>query len=517
MSSPTRGPQKSRVETFIPLIAGAAGGTTGAIVTCPLEVVKTRLQSSNSGFPTCDGPSCDYIPIKSKKNKPKLTVCDSNGGAQAGAASEFGKSGRRDYSTLTPKHGGDKVGKHLNYHAVAIDHIVEKRGGIFQTTIPVASKSTVSRPSSLRFIIASSRELGFNSFSNNTSETTRSLSTLQNKAYMQKQPSVNTSYRYQYFKPWDTIARSSSTIIKPAQPPKSMNVFQCLKFIYLTEGIFGLWKGIGPNLMGVAPSRAIYFWIYSTSKKNINAMLPRKNRDTPFVHVISAMSAGFSTSTTTNPIWLIKTRLQLDRATSNNRLTVKRTIIDIYKEAGLSGFWKGVTASYWGISETVIHFVIYEALKKQLAVSQNKRKGQEKTFMDFAGFMLCGACSKTCATCIAYPHEVARTRLREEGSRYKSFWQTLGVVYREEGRKGLYRGLATQLVRQIPNTAIMMSTYELTVYGLTKWLRQVQEGNGQLNTDIRDAASDSNTNSSYGVNENSNQSQAVTFKESHSQ
>ena len=27
------------------------GGTAGAVVTCPLEVVKTRLQSSNSGFP----------------------------------------------------------------------------------------------------------------------------------------------------------------------------------------------------------------------------------------------------------------------------------------------------------------------------------------------------------------------------------------------------------------------------------------------------------------------------------
>lgn len=34
------------------LIAGGVGGTTGAIVTCPLEVVKTRLQSSNSGFDT---------------------------------------------------------------------------------------------------------------------------------------------------------------------------------------------------------------------------------------------------------------------------------------------------------------------------------------------------------------------------------------------------------------------------------------------------------------------------------
>ena len=40
------------------------------------------------------------------------------------------------------------------------------------------------------------------------------------------------------------------------------------------------------------------------------------------------------------------------------------------------------------------------------------------------------------------------------------------MVNREEGRRGLYRGLGTQLVRQIPNTAIMMATYELTVYVL---------------------------------------------------
>ena len=62
--------------------------------------------------------------------------------------------------------------------------------------------------------------------------------------------------------------------------------------------------------------------------------------------------------------------------------------------------------------------------------------------------------------------EVARTRLREPGGKYRSFWQTLRLVYREEGRRGLYRGLGTQLVRQIPNTAIMMATYELTVYVL---------------------------------------------------
>ena len=54
--------------------------------------------------------------------------------------------------------------------------------------------------------------------------------------------------------------------------------------------------------------------------------------------------------------------------------------------------------------------------------------------------------------------------MREEGSRYRSFFQTLFLVFKEEGRAGLYRGLSTQLIRQIPNTAIVMATYEAVVH-----------------------------------------------------
>lgn len=60
--------------------------------------------------------------------------------------------------------------------------------------------------------------------------------------------------------------------------------------------------------------------------------------------------------------------------------------------------------------------------------------------------------------------EVIRTRLREEGTKYRAFFQSLNLVIREEGYRALYRGLATHLVRQIPNTAIMMCTYEFVVY-----------------------------------------------------
>ncbi|RZF43291.1 hypothetical protein LSTR_LSTR001552 [Laodelphax striatellus] len=162
-----------------------------------------------------------------------------------------------------------------------------------------------------------------------------------------------------------------------------------------------------------------------------------------------------------------------NRVTANlsQKLTLLRfcSMLSHESDLGLRGFYKGITASYWGISETVVHFVIYEAIKAKLLMRRASSDGDTKTSRDFLEFMIAGAISKTVASCIAYPHEVARTRLREEGNKYHGFWQTLGVVFKEEGHRGVYRGLATQLIRQIPNTAIMMATYEAVVYILTTY------------------------------------------------
>ena len=148
-----------------------------------------------------------------------------------------------------------------------------------------------------------------------------------------------------------------------------------------------------------------------------------------------------------------------------------RCIASIYKQYGFLGFYRGLSASYFGISETVIHFVIYEHAKKRLRVYR-QHTGLEKNLTGhniFSDFMIAAGFSKTVASIIAYPHEVVRTRLRQEevnGRRkYKSFFQTLSLIFREEGRKGLYAGLGTQLVRQVPNSSIMFMTYE-TMVGL---------------------------------------------------
>ncbi|KAG8037324.1 hypothetical protein G9C98_005534, partial [Cotesia typhae] len=228
----------------------------------------------------------------------------------------------------------------------------------------------------------------------------------------------------------------------PSPPSQSSpGLIHCLRYIVKYEGVGALFKGLGPNLVGVAPSRAIYFCTYSQSKSFFNSNLPTAP-DSAMVHVFSAACAG-------------------------------------------------IVASYVGISETVIHFVIYEAVKSWLikrrvrdSIKNNNPKEENsssKTSRDFIEFMAAGAFSKTVASCIAYPHEVIRTRLREEGTKYKGFWQTLNVVYTEESIRGLYRGLTTQLVRQIPNTAIMMATYECVVYVLKKKFQPSSEKFNSIN------------------------------------
>jgi solute carrier family 25 protein 33/36 len=125
-------------------------------------------------------------------------------------------------------------------------------------------------------------------------------------------------------------------------------------------------------------------------------------------------------------------------------------IRNVYREDGIWGFYKGISASYVGVSETIVHFVIYEQIKAQLLQTRPNGSPEDSGFYNFVSYLCAASCSKFCATTLCYPHEVVRTRLREEGSKYRTFLQTLKTVYYEESLAGLYRGLLTHLIRQIP-------------------------------------------------------------------
>ena len=99
----------------------------------------------------------------------------------------------------------------------------------------------------------------------------------------------------------------------------------------------------------------------------------------------------------------------LFRNRGEKRMGAFECVRKVYQTDGLRGFYRGMSASYAGISETVIHFVIYESIKQKLleykiASTMENEEESVKEVSDFVGMMLAAATSKTCATSIAYPH-----------------------------------------------------------------------------------------------------------------
>ncbi|GAA5805492.1 hypothetical protein HPULCUR_011008 [Helicostylum pulchrum] len=236
------------------------------------------------------------------------------------------------------------------------------------------------------------------------------------------------------------------------------------------EGFRGYFKGLGPNLVGVIPARSINFFTYGNGKRIFTEL--NHGKETAGVHLLSAATAGVITSTATNPIWVIKTRLQLQGNGTSRYSGSMDCLLRILKEEGVRGLYKGMSASYLGVIEGTIQWGVYENLKKKWSVPKDQIKPNQrliggKTAQDWAGHLGAAATSKFIAACIAYPHEVIRTRLRQPAEngvlKYNGLWQCLRLVAKEEGAAALYGGMTAHLLRVVPNAAIMFFCYEAIV------------------------------------------------------
>ncbi|KAJ6561164.1 mitochondrial carrier protein RIM2 [Mycena vulgaris] len=240
-----------------------------------------------------------------------------------------------------------------------------------------------------------------------------------------------------------------------------------LRDIYRDESPRALFKGLGPTLVGVIPARSINFFTYGNGKQMI-AQNFNDGKENTWVHLSAAAIAGVVTGTATNPIWVVKTRLQLEagvRAGATQALGGSWvTIRTIMKDEGIRGFYKGLSASYLGVTEGTIQWVLYERLKRLTAGTEGKGGVQE-----WLGMLGSAGTAKCVASLITYPHEVIRTRLRQPKVngvvKYTGLMQTLRLVIAEEGARRLYGGLSAHLMRVVPNAAVMYSIYE----GILRW------------------------------------------------
>lgn len=252
-----------------------------------------------------------------------------------------------------------------------------------------------------------------------------------------------------------------------------------LRSIYINEGLSALWKGMGATMIGVVPARAIHFSSYQYGKKiltntNGEGIIGLKEGSS-LLHLSSAAIAGIITATLTNPIWVVKTRMQLQSLSKvknsninaiNSNIPLYRNSLDcaisILKKDGVKGLYRGMTASYVGVSEGIIQWVLYEKIKKKMGEYRGRK---DLKWIDYFGI---AAITKMVAAIACYPHEVVRTRLREENKRYKGFSNTFLRILREEGAGALYGGMTAHLLRVIPNSAIMFFCYEFILISFHK-------------------------------------------------
>ena len=147
--------------------------------------------------------------------------------------------------------------------------------------------------------------------------------------------------------------------------------------IMKADGLAGFFRGLPPTLVGIVPSRSVYFFSYQKSRKFLSRYFPEGS---PPNAMLAGLSAGIAGNSLTNPIWMVRTRMQLLADSSVGQRAYAGygdAIRTIYREEGVGGFYRGIFASYWGCAEGAVQFIVYEQFKTRLLRRVNKKRALE--------------------------------------------------------------------------------------------------------------------------------------------
>ncbi|XP_017793979.1 PREDICTED: calcium-binding mitochondrial carrier protein Aralar1 isoform X2 [Habropoda laboriosa] len=228
------------------------------------------------------------------------------------------------------------------------------------------------------------------------------------------------------------------------------NSFDCLKKVIRHEGFFGLYRGLVPQLMGVAPEKAIKL----TVNDFVRDKFMDKNGNLPlYGEIMSGACAGGSQVIFTNPLEIVKIRLQVAGEIAGGSKVRAWTVV---KELGIFGLYKGARACFLrDVPFSAIYFPMYAHTKARLA--------DEGGYNTPLSLLVSGALAGVPAAALVTPADVIKTRLQVVARRgqttYNGLLDCAKKIYKEEGPRAFWKGAT--VFRSSPQFGVTLFTYEV--------------------------------------------------------
>ncbi|KAK9464692.1 mitochondrial carrier domain-containing protein [Lipomyces arxii] len=235
------------------------------------------------------------------------------------------------------------------------------------------------------------------------------------------------------------------------------NSLDCFRKVIQREGFKGLYSGLGPQLVGVAPEKAIKLTVNDFARGKFT---DETGKITLLGEILSGGSAGMCQVVFTNPLEIVKIRLQIQGEVAKSvEGAPRRSAIWIVKNLGLLGLYKGATACLMrDVPFSAIYFPTYAHLKKDYF-----GEGPNKA-LTIPQLLTAGAIAGMPAAYFTTPCDVIKTRLQAEAragqTHYRNIAHCASTIMREEGFKAFFKGGPARILRSSPQFGCTLAAYE---------------------------------------------------------
>ena len=140
------------------------------------------------------------------------------------------------------------------------------------------------------------------------------------------------------------------------------------KIIYREHGFFGLYKGWGLSMIGIAPFIGIKMSSFDLLSNNFKPSADNKH-NMIYYNLMNGALAGTIAVTFTYPVDLTRRLLQLNNTPGHSYTGMVDCCQQLYSKEGFGGFWKGLWATYLKVAPmTAILFLCNEQLKRMINI-----------------------------------------------------------------------------------------------------------------------------------------------------